>query len=182
MPDFYRYYAVRIDTEDVPKTLVQLEDKWNSLFPGYSFNFFFLDSDLERQYLGEQQLGKIFGAFAFIAILIACLGLFGLAAFTAHQRTKEIGIRKALGASISGVIFMLSKEFVALVVLAVVLASPLAYFFMTRWLESFSNRVEIGVGLFFIVGILSLLIAVATVSFQSIKAGVANPVDSLRSE
>ena len=127
-------------------------------------------------------MSQIFSYFTFLAILIACLGLFGLASFTAEQRTKEIGIRKALGASVSEIIFLLSKEFTRWVLVANIIAWPLAYFAMNRWLQNFANRINIGIGTFILAALLALVIALLTVGYQAIKAARANPVEALRYE
>ena len=133
-------------------------------------------------YQAEQRLGKIFIAFAIFAILIACLGLFGLASFTAEQRTKEIGVRKVLGASVPQLVVLLSKEFTLLVVIAFVIAAPLSFFAMKDWLAAFAYHATIGLEIFVLAGVLALVIAWLTVSYQSIRAAMANPVDSLRYE
>lgn len=182
LPGAFIYYSLRLSTENLPQTLASLEQTWQTLFPGYPFETFFLDDDFNSQYQAEQQLSQIFGVFSFLAILIACLGLFGLAAFTAQQRTKEIGVRKVMGASVGGIIVLLSKEFTRLVLVAIVIAAPVAYYGMTTWLEDFPYQVAVGPGVFLLAGLLALLIAFATVSYQSIKAAVANPIKSLRYE
>jgi putative ABC transport system permease protein len=137
---------------------------------------------LQAQYETEQRLARTFGFFAALAIIIACLGLFGLVAYTAERRTKEIGIRKVLGASVSSIVRLLSTDFVRLVLIAFVVATPLAWFAMNRWLEDFAYRIEIGPGIFLLAGGAALLIALATVSYQAIKAALADPVKSLRYE
>ena len=133
-------------------------------------------------YESEQKLGQIFGVFAFLAIFIACLGLYGLAAFTAEQRTKEIGVRKVLGASIMSIITLLSKEFLKLVAISFVIASPIAYYFMYKWLQDFENRTNINLTVFLLAGIVALVIAWVTMSFQSWSAARVNPVRSLKDE
>ncbi|MCI0695562.1 ABC transporter permease, partial [candidate division KSB1 bacterium] len=142
----------------------------------------FLDDRLDQLYKFEAQLGKIVSYFAALAIFIGCLGLFGMASFAAEQRTKEIGIRKVLGASVPGVIALLSKDFTKLVLLGFVIAAPVAYMAMRRWLDDFAYRIELGAGVFLLAGAVALLIAWLTVSYQSIKAALANPVESLRYE
>lgn len=182
IPQTFNYFSLKVDTEHAGEVLASLETKWTQLFPGYTFESFFLNTDFDTQYRTEERLMQIFGTFATLAILIACLGLFGLAAFTAQQRTKEIGVRKVLGASLGGIIFLLSKEFTRLVLIAVVVAAPASYFAMDFWLEAFPYRIDIGVSTFVVAGVLSLLIAWLTVSYQSIKAALVNPVQSLRYE
>jgi putative ABC transport system permease protein len=163
-------------------TLAQIEAVWKQLFPGRPFTFEFVDQQIDAQYRAEQRLSQVLGVFTGLAFLIACLGLFGLAAFTAERRTKEIGIRKVLGASVSSIVALLSKDFVRLVLIAIVIATPIAYFSMQWWLDDFAYRIEIGPGIFALAGVLALLIALATVSYQAIKAALADPVKSLRYE
>ncbi len=150
--------------------------------PEQPFKYEFLDDNLSQGYAEEQRSGKLFSIFSGLAIIIACVGLFGLSAYTASLRTKEIGIRKVLGASVSSVLVLLSKDFTKLVLLAFVLATPLAWWMMSKWLGSFAYRIEMGVGSFLLAGSTALLIAWLTVSYQSIKAAVVNPVKSLKSE
>ena len=146
------------------------------------FDYFFLDEDYDHQYRTERQLGTIMSIFSLFALLVACLGLFGLASYMAEQRTKEIGIRKVLGASVRSIVFLLSQAFFKLIVLAFVVAVPIAYFATSRWLQDFAYRIEMGVGLFVLAGLLALLVALLTVSYQAIKAALNNPVESLRYE
>jgi putative ABC transport system permease protein len=176
-----RYVAARIAPEDMPGTLAALQGIWKQ-FSDLPFEYAFLADDLAAQYRAEDRLAKVFGVFAGLAILIGCLGLFGLAAFMAAQRTKEIGIRKVLGASVGSLIGLLSKDFLNLVVLAFLIAAPVAYFAMNWWLEDFAYRVEISWPIFLMAGSLALAIALLTVSYQAIRAAVANPVESLRYE
>ena len=150
--------------------------------PGQPFQYSFLDEDFSRMYDNEQRLGKTFGVFAGLAIIIACLGLFALTAFTAEQRTKEIGIRKVLGASVSSIVLLLSKEFGKLIIIAFLLASPLAWFAVNWWLKNYTFKVEIGILVYVMAGGFAFLIAWLTMGYQSIKAATSNPVQSLRSE
>ena len=150
--------------------------------PQYPFNYQFFDDIFDRAYRAEQKIGTLFSVFAMLAILIACLGLFGLASFTAEQRTKEIGIRKILGASVSHIAFLLSREFTKWVVIANIVAWPIAYYVMTQWLQNFAYKVNLGLFTFLVAGASALFIALLTVSFQTIRAATANPVDSLRYE
>ncbi|MFB3105525.1 MAG: ABC transporter permease, partial [Pseudomonadales bacterium] len=176
---------VRIAPGDVPGTLAYVEKTWDALTGGLDFlalEYSFLDEKVERQYKAEARLQTIFGFFSTLAIVIACLGVFGLAAFMAERRTKEIGIRKVLGATAGSIVVLLSKDLVRLVVLAVIVASPLVYLAMRRWLEGFAYRIEFGVGVLVLAGVLALLIALLTVSYHSVKASQANPVESLRYE
>jgi putative ABC transport system permease protein len=164
-------------------TLVrQIEAKWKAIAPGESFTYGFMDDSFEQMYRTEQRIGTLTLTFAGLAILIACLGLFGLAAFTAQQRTKEIGVRKVLGASVPSLIALLSKDFLKLVLIAILLASPLAGYVMQHWLDGFAYRVELEWWVFALAGTLAVSIALLTVSFQSVKAALMNPVKSLRSE
>ncbi len=147
-----------------------------------AFEYGFIDNDYQKLYSSEQRVAELSRYFAGIAILISCLGLFGLAAFTAHKRQKEIGIRKVVGASMSGIALMLSKVFLKLVLLALLIAFPAAWLIMNQWLQSFAYRVSVGAGIFFIAGAAIILVTLLTISFQSIKAAMANPVRALRSE
>jgi putative ABC transport system permease protein len=159
-----------------------IEQHWRKLGPGVPFDYTFLDEDFGKMYSAEQRLGDIFTVFAVLAIIIACLGLFALTAFTAEQRTKEIGIRKVMGASVSGIVVLLSKEFGKLILIAFVLATPVAWFAIDKWLESYTYRTEIGIWIYLIAGAAAFGIAWLTMSFQSIKAALTNPIKALRSE
>ena len=175
-------FAIKINSDDIPGTLAFIEDKFKKHSPDYPFNYSFLDERVDRMYRSEQRLGQIFSYFTFIAIFISCLGLFGLASFTAEQRTKEIGIRKVLGASVSGILMLISREFMKWVLAANVLAIPIAYIAMNRWLQNFAYRTHFGIWTFVISVAMALMIALISVSYQSVKAATANPVDSLRYE
>jgi len=177
-----RYVIIRVKSDGITETLKAVEDTYKKCHPGYPFEFQFLDEALNALYSSEMQTGKVFRYFMFLAIFISCLGLFGLASFMADQRTKEIGIRKVLGASVSGIFLMLLKEFVKWVLLASAISWPLAYFVMDRWLKNFAYRTDIALWIFLVSGILGLAVAAATVTYQSLKASVANPADSLRYE
>ena len=182
LPWIFRYITLSIDISDLNETLAFVRSQWKALWPGHPFEHFFLDTDFDRQYRADEQIGNVFGIFTFLGLFIACLGLLGLASFTAESRTKEIGIRKVLGASVGGIVIMLSRQFTKWILLANCIAWPVAYYFMDRWLKNFAFRIDIGVWTFVLSGILVLLVALLTVSYQSIKAAVANPVDSLRYE
>jgi putative ABC transport system permease protein len=181
-PKNFRGISARIKAEDIPETLAFLRDKWMKFFPAFPFEYSFLDDDFEKLYRADEKVGQIVGIFSSIAIFVACLGLFGLASFTAEQRTKEIGIRKVLGASVSGMVILLSKEFAKWVLLANIFAWPIAYYAATRWLQNFAYRTSIGVAVFVLAAVLALVIALATISYQAIKAALANPVEALRYE
>ena len=152
------------------------------MVPNYPLDYFFLDASFEQMHAADKKMSEIFSIFSILAIFVACMGLFGLAAHTAEQKTKEIGVRKILGASTSSLYLLLSREFLKWVVLANLIAWPVAYFAMHKWLQNFAFRVMIGWELFLISGSVALAISLITVSFQSIKATTANPVDSLRYE
>ncbi|CAN5467271.1 ABC transporter permease [soil metagenome] len=173
---------VKAATKDIAGLLTKLKKEWDQNTKQEPFSYSFLDERFNATYQAEQRAGSILAIFAGLTILVACLGLFGLATFTAEQRTKEIGIRKVLGASVAGVAMLISQDFLKLVLLAFVIASPIAWYVMSKWLEDFAYRIDITVWLFLIAAILAVLITIITVSFQSIKAALANPVKSLRTE
>ena len=180
--DAFRYLFARLRGEDLPGTLAALEAAWLRAAPDRPFTYHFLDDDFDRQYRAEEQWEHVVTYAALFALLIACLGLFGLAAFTAERRTKEIGIRKTLGASVPGLAAFLSKDFLKLVLLANVLAWPVAYLLLNQWLARFAYHIDISWGIFLIAGLTALGIALVTVSYQAIKAALADPVKSLRYE
>jgi len=182
LPEIFRYITLSIDITNLKDTLAFVESQWKVLFQGNPFESFFLDTDFDKQYRADEQVGRIFGIFTLLGLFIACLGLLGLASFAAESRTKEIGVRKVLGASVTGIVLMLSKQFTKWVLLANGFAWPIAYYFMYRWLKNFAYRININILTFLLSGLLVLAIALLTVSFQSIKAATANPVDSLRYE
>ena len=176
------YYSIRINTSNLPKTIEHVRKSWATVFRGNPFEYFFLDEYFGRQYESERKFEKLFVSFAVLAIIIGCLGLFGLSAYTASQRIKEIGIHKVLGASVPDITKMLSKDFLKLVIIAIVIASPIAWWAMSKWLEDFAYRVNISWWIFVVAGALALMIAMLTVSLQAIKAAIANPIKSLRTE
>ena len=176
------FMSVRLGTEEVGATLKFLETTWRQFTPGGAFEYFFLDDSFAQLHRADQRMGEMIGYFAALAIAIAGLGLFGLAAFTAQQRTKEIGIRKALGASVNGIAGLLSKDFLKLVVAANVMAWPAAYYAMHKWLQNFAYRIELDWQVFAVAGGAALLIALLSVSTQAVKAALANPVEALRYE
>ena len=181
-PDWHVQACVRISPHRIPDTLAFLESKWKEIYPEYPFEYRFLDETIQSQYRSEQAVGKIVTVFTFLALFISCLGIFGLSSFTAEQHTKEIGIRKVLGATVSSIIKHISKEFVVLVVIANLIIWPFSYFLMNRWLQTFAYRIAIGWWPFILTGITVLLVSLLTVSWQIIRAATANPVDSLRYE
>jgi putative ABC transport system permease protein len=174
--------SIRVNTNNLSALMTQINATWKDVNPNVQINYSFMDQDFDATYRTEQRTGKIFIVFTTLAIVIACLGLFGLAAYAAEQRTKEIGIRKVLGASVSVIAGMLSKDFIKLVGISILIASPLAWYFMNKWLEGFAYRINIQWWVMAVAGVAALLIAVITVSFQAIKAAIANPVDSLKNE
>ena len=182
VPDLFRSITLTVNTSDMQSTLSFLEKKYNELFPGDLFEYLFVDTNFDIQYRSEERLSRIFQIFTILGIFIACLGLFGLASFIAEQRTKEIGIRRVLGASVSQVIVLLSKEFTKWVLIANLIAWPLAYFVARKWLQNFAYRMAVGVEIFILAATLALIIALCTVGYQAIKAAISNPVDSLRYE
>jgi putative ABC transport system permease protein len=174
--------AARVNTKNMPALIAQLETKWKTMAPGQPFRYTFMDEDFNNLYHSEQRTGKIFISFAVLAIFIACLGLFGLVTYAAEQRTKEIGIRKVLGASVSNIVGMLSKDFLVLVAVSSLIAFPVAWWAMNKWLQDFAYRVDIGWWIFLLAGALAIIVALTTVSFQAIRAALMNPVKSLRTE
>jgi len=176
------YFTARISGQDIPGTLKYLQsvhEKFDQITP---FEYNFLDERLNDFYRNDQRVGSLFGIAAGLAIFVACLGLFGMAAYSAEQRRKEIGVRKVLGATTTNVILLLSKDFTKLILLALAVAAPPGYYFMNQWLQDFAYRVNINVGMFLLAGVIALAIAWLTVSYQAIKAALANPVESLRYE
>ena len=175
-------FLIRVSPQNVPAALTYVKNVFEDVNPNQPFEYAFLDQTFAEQYRSDERKGSLFLVFSSIAIFISCLGLFGLAAFTAEQRTKEIGVRKVLGASVASIITLLSQDFLKLVIVAILIASPLAWYAMHRWLESFAYRIDIEWWVFALAGFLAAGIALLTVSFQSIKAALMNPVKSLRSE
>jgi len=178
----FNYMVARSSGKELKKSLADLESSWKKLNPSEPFEYSFLDQDFQRNYEKEDRQAALINYFTIVAIIISCLGLFGLATFTAEQRTKEIGIRKVLGASVYGVVALLSTDFLKLVLIAVFIASPLAWLGMNKWLQNFAYQTSIGWQVFVLTCFIALFIAFATISFQAIKTAVANPVKSLRTE
>jgi putative ABC transport system permease protein len=176
------YLSVRIKTRNVPETLAHIQKTWRAMVPSYPLDYMFLDASFEQLHISEQRMSELFSVFSVLAIAVACLGLFGLAAYTAEQKTKEIGVRKVLGASAASIYVLLSREFLKWVALANVIAWPLAYFAMSNWLRNFAFRVGVGWGIFIVSAATALAIAALTVGSQTLRAARSNPVDSLRYE
>jgi len=174
--------SIKIRDNSRKEVLDFLEEQWATLRPDYPFTYFFVQDTLKKQYNSEERLGTLFGFFSLIAIIIAALGLFGLASFTAQQRIKEIGIRKVLGATVSQIVWLLSTRFTLLVMLAIAIATPLAWYSMDQWLENFAYQIDMPVWAFVLAGVSAIVIAWLTISYQSVKAAIVNPVNSLRSE
>ncbi|MBC8153533.1 MAG: ABC transporter permease, partial [Bacteroidetes bacterium] len=180
--DYYFTLLVKTKPSTVPRTIADITNVYKKLNPDNPISYGFVDQDLDAQYRAEQRVARIIGCFAILTILVSCLGLFGLAAFTAEQRTKEIGVRKVLGASVASIVALLSKDFLKLVLIAIVIASPIAWYAMNRWLQDFAYKITIEWWVFAGAGLLAVGIALLTVGFQSMKAALMNPVNSLRSE
>ena len=176
------FISVRMNSDDIQTTIAAVQNQWKELAPEQPFKYTFFDEDLFNQYRNEANSGRIFGIFSVLAIIIACVGLFGLAAYTAGLRTKEIGVRKVMGASVGSVVILLSKDFTRLIIIAFVIAVPFSWYFMDRWLDNFAYATSINIDVFIIAGVAALMISWLTVSYQSIKAAIVNPVESLRSE
>ena len=174
--------AIRLNAGDFSNTINSIEQIWNDVAPGQPFTYRFMDESFNTTFEAEQRLGKIFMVFTILSILIACLGLFGLAAFNAQKRTKEIGVRKVLGASVGQITYKLTVDFLKLVGVSILVSIPMGWYVMNKWLEDFSYRIEIGWWVFVLAAFLAVTIAIITVSYQSIKAAIVNPVKSLRTE
>jgi putative ABC transport system permease protein len=182
IPDVQGYFAVKTNAGQSAQTIEKVKTAWSKFFPGNTFDYFFLDDHFNNQYKADQRFGQVFGFFTLLAILVASLGLFGLASFTTLQRTKEIGIRKVLGSSVAGILNLLYREFAILLMVAFVIAVPLAWFTVSNWLQGYAFRINIHWSFFAVPFVAIVLIALFTVSFQTIKAAVANPIKSLRTE
>ena len=180
--NYYNTIAVKISSRDIPGTVSYVRSTWRQFSPDLLFDFRFLDQSFEELYQSEQRLGEIFGSFSILSILIACLGLFGLASYAVQERTKEMGIRKVVGASVIQIVKLVLGDFLKFVVIANVIAWPLAYYAMQRWLQNFAYRIDVGIWIFVVSGLVALVISLATVSWQAIKAATANPVEALRYE
>lgn len=176
------YIMVKVKGDDLQGTIANLESKWKALTPDTPFDYSFLDTEFDALYDSDKRMGTVFGIFTFLSVFVGCLGLFGLATYTAERRIKEIGIRKILGASVQGLVALLSKDFIKLVLIAFIIASPIAWYFMNSWLQDFAYRINIEWWVFGAAAVVALVIAFITISSQAIKAAIANPVKSLRTE
>ena len=179
---WHQFAFIKIDRTQIQEALTRIKGAYETYSPGIPFDYLFLDEAFNRQYSSERQLGELFNGFSLLSVIIACLGLFGLASYTTEQKTKEIGIRKVLGASIPGIVVMTAREFLKWILIANLLAWPISYFVMSKWLKDFAYKVSIGPLVFLLSAGLTLIVAVLTVSYHSLKAALANPVDSLRYE
>jgi putative ABC transport system permease protein len=181
-PERVKYLSIKINPEDKKQVLGLISSKWESLYPGYPFEYFMQQSKYQEMYASEVNMSRLFVYFTILAIFIAALGLFGLSSFTAEQRTREIGIRKVLGSSVSEILVLLSKEFSRLVIIAMVIAVPVSWFGMDKWLQSFAFQTNISWWIFIVSGVLAILIAYLTIIFQALRASRTNPVEALKYE
>jgi len=182
-PEYFGYMYIRLkDQVNVERAVDKIQTVVKTNNPGYPFDYIFVDDEFDKQFKSEMLIGKLSRIFALLAIVITCLGLFGLAAYTAERRTKEIGVRKVLGASVTGIAGLLSKDFLKLVILSSLISFPVAWWLMHNWLQNYAYRVEISWWIFIVAAALAIVIALFTISFQAIKAALTNPVKSLRTE
>ncbi|RYG01531.1 MAG: ABC transporter permease, partial [Chitinophagaceae bacterium] len=182
LPDNFRLLSLKLSGNDLRSTIKNIESQWSKIVPERPLEYVFLDDSFNRQYLAEIRFGQVFAVFATIAILIACLGLFGLALFSVQQRTKEIGIRKVLGAGVTSIAKTISSQFVWLVMIAVVVASPVAYILMKNWLQQFAFRIDLSLWIFVLAGVSALVISLITISYHTIRAALVNPVESIKAD
>ncbi len=180
--NFSESMAIKLRTADFQTAISGVEDIWSRLAPGQPFDYYFMEDSFNKTYKAEQRLGRIFFIFTTLSILIACLGLFGLAAFNAEKRTKEIGVRKVMGATVGQITYRLSADFLKLVGVAILISLPVGWYAMNKWLEDFSYRIEVKWWVLVLAAFLAVVISLLTVSYQSIKAAIVNPVQSLRTE
>ncbi|MFN8888873.1 MAG: ABC transporter permease, partial [Cyclobacteriaceae bacterium] len=178
----YRSMAIKVNPLNVQETIKEVQQKWEATFPEAVFSYQFLEEDIRSFYDQEAKMSTLLTIFTSIAIFIGCLGLFGLAAFMANQKTKEIGVRKVLGASVESILLLFSKEYLVLIVIGFVVATPFAWYFSNLWLQDFEYRITVGPAYFLIGLVITFIIAFVTVGYRSLKAATVNPVDSLRSE
>jgi putative ABC transport system permease protein len=176
------FFSVKLNSTDIHKTIASIETIYHQVFPSAVFNYFFLDEKFNQQYQADAQFGQVVATFSGLAIFIACLGLFGLSSYTIVQRTKEIGIRKVLGASVTQIVGLLSQDFIKVVMIAALVALPVAYWAMNEWLSNYEVRINLHAWMFAIPVVMILFLALITVSFQTFKTAIANPTDSLKQE
>ena len=177
-----RYIFIKSNNKNIIETANSIEETWNKVFPTYPFEYSLLSDRYKAMYAREEKTGSLFKYFTILAIIISCLGLFGLASYMAEQKTKEIGIRKAVGASIASILYVMSKEFAKLILLANLISWPLAWYFGKQFLEHYANRATLSLDIFILAGMGSIIIAFLTISYQSVKAAKSNPVEALRYE
>ena len=178
----YRQASIKLSTANIATTMQSVKKLWEQTFPNNVYEYNFLDDKIASFYKQETQLSALYKIFAAIAIFLSCLGLYGLASFMAVQRVKEVGIRKVLGASSGNIVYLFSKEFMLLIAIAFIIATPVAWYYMQQWLQDYAYRISMSWWLFATGGLVSIIIALATISYQAIKAAVANPIKSLRTE
>jgi ABC-type antimicrobial peptide transport system permease subunit len=178
----YRQASIKLTTTNIASSMQSIKNLWQQTFPNYVYEYRFLDEKIASFYKQENQLSQLYKIFAAIAIFLSCLGLYGLASFMAAQRIKEVGIRKVLGATSANIVYLFSKEFVILIAIAFAIAAPIAWYYMHQWLQNYAYRIDVNWLIFLAGGIAAIIIALATISFQAIKAAMANPVKSLRTE
>ncbi|MCC6370671.1 MAG: ABC transporter permease [Bacteroidia bacterium] len=181
-PGWCNKISLRLKTDNLPATMIEIENSWKSIATQSAYKYHFMEDEFNNQYRSEQNMKTVLSAFTFLSILVACLGLFGLASFTIKQKVKEIGIRKVLGSSVSGIVQLLSKDFLKLVIISFIIGAPVAWYGMNKWLQDYAYRIEIKFWVFALAGLLAFLIAFLTVSIQAFKAALSNPVKSLRTE
>jgi putative ABC transport system permease protein len=181
-PDWFFVLHVKTTAAQATQAIAATQEAFQKIYPDKIFKYEFLDEQYDNLYKADARVGKLTGLFTGLALFISCLGLFGLAAFAAVQRTKEIGIRKVLGASVAGITALLTSDFIKLIGVAIVVASPLAYYFMQQWLKDFAYRIQVGWQFFALAGALALVVTFVTVGWQAVKAAVMDPVKALRSE
>ncbi len=181
-PSEIKELLVRIKPGEISNTIKSLGKTWDKIAPEYPFEYSFLDEQINKLYQSDQKISKVINTFSFLALFIACLGMFGLASFTAEQRTKEVGVRKVLGAKVTGIVLLLSKEFTKYVLLANFFAWPVAYFVLSKWLGSFAYHIDMTWWMFIVPGLIAFTVAGVSVSYQAIKAALVNPIKSLRYE
>jgi putative ABC transport system permease protein len=174
--------SIRLDEHDIPATVASIKEKWNQLVPHLPFDYKFLDAEYDRQYKADQQLGKVVGIFTGLSILIGCLGLLGLASFAVERRTKEIGVRKVLGASVANVVILIAREFVLLILIALIIATPITWYLIQRWEQNFTLQAAINPLRFLMAGVFVFIVAWLSIGFLSFRAATANPTKALRHE